>query len=464
MVLVLIALFLYKKLNKPQCLNCNVILVSLDTLGSNHLPCYGYFRNTSPNLCQFAGENILFKNSYSNAPWTLPSHFSIFTSLYPKHHAMFLDNDVLDERIKTLPEVLKQHNYQTIYVGPEDDPKLPLDKGFERGFDKFFTYMNIQTTKIRWEDGLKTFSENAQDGKSTFMFLHTYWVHAPYVVGDMTGETGRMFTEKNIEELPLNYFDFWTNFSQDYVDFVLGSEDLVPDDFKNRLKGASLVQAREILNSAPDDTRYALQYNYYTELLKRKDLDGEYSRALYDETIYHLDQTLVKRLIDFISSDAGKNTILIITSDHGEEFMEHGNFGHPADALYNTTTSVPLIMHIPGFRAREIDQMVEGVDIFPTVLRLLGIGYGPKIDGVDLSGLILGKSGIKTKSHLISQGWNIDSIRDVEWKLYMKGTDQEEVYNLKFDAAEKNNVSSERESVVKDLKDRFFSLIYSDFK
>ena len=85
--------------NKPICDHCNVILISLDTLGANHLPCYGYERNTSPNLCNFAKENVFFTNAFSNASWTLPSHFSIFTSLYPNHHNMINYGTIKLDRI-----------------------------------------------------------------------------------------------------------------------------------------------------------------------------------------------------------------------------------------------------------------------------------------------------------------------------------------------------------------------------
>jgi len=74
-------LFASKIINQPYCKGCNVILISLDTLSANHLPCYGYERNTAPNLCKFGRENIMFKNAFSNAPWTLPSNVSIFTGL-----------------------------------------------------------------------------------------------------------------------------------------------------------------------------------------------------------------------------------------------------------------------------------------------------------------------------------------------------------------------------------------------
>ena len=81
------------KLNKPIlpdgfCKDCNVILISLDSLRAKSLPCYGYDKNTSPNLCEFAKKSFLFKNVYTPSSKTLDSHFSIFTGMYPKSNGM----------------------------------------------------------------------------------------------------------------------------------------------------------------------------------------------------------------------------------------------------------------------------------------------------------------------------------------------------------------------------------------
>src|SRR3989344_4435924 len=87
LILVLTVYKIFNKLNVDlECKDCNVILVLLDTLGTNHLPCYGYERDTAPILCAFAKENVMFQNAYSNATWTLPSHVSAFTGLYPETH------------------------------------------------------------------------------------------------------------------------------------------------------------------------------------------------------------------------------------------------------------------------------------------------------------------------------------------------------------------------------------------
>jgi len=106
------SLFLYQKIypqKKP-----NVILVSIDTLRADHLGCYGYQKNTSPNLDIFAQQNILFENFHVNASWTLPSHMSMLTALYPVTHGIFRFNRMRPE-ISTLAEYLKNDGYTTVF-------------------------------------------------------------------------------------------------------------------------------------------------------------------------------------------------------------------------------------------------------------------------------------------------------------------------------------------------------------
>ncbi len=206
---------------RPVCKDCNVILISLDTLGANHLPCYGYDRNTAPNLCKFASENILFRNAYSNAGWTLPSHFSIFTSLYPKHHNMETYSDTLSNKIPTLTEILNKNGYQTIWVGSTNDPTLPLNKGLGRGFNKIIS--NAYRTNIdQWTKGLNDFIENSNKGKKTFLFLHTYWVHDPYLLGNIPNRDKNLFIKDNAYSIPMTTDEFF-QFTSGFYKFLIDS-------------------------------------------------------------------------------------------------------------------------------------------------------------------------------------------------------------------------------------------------
>lgn len=440
-------MFAYNELqDKPLCEKCNVILVSLDTLGSNHLPCYGYERNTAPNLCKFAKENIMFSNSYSNAPWTLPSHFSIFTSLYPKHHGVLNTGDKLNSDITTLPQIFKSNWYSTVYVGPTDDAQLPLDKGLERGFDLIYG-TNSQIDLKSWENGLNKLKENTKNDKNSFLFLHSYWVHAPYVVESVSGQNKkRLFTDIYLPDIPLTVEDFSKYSSPEFITFVRNSQSLTEEE-RNKFRSAKSNELIAIFNSLSISTKYSIKQSFYFEQLKSNDSAGDYARALYDETIYYLDKNL-RNLFDLVQSKQfTNNTILIITSDHGEEFMEHGYLGHPADRLYNSVTSVPLIMYIPGIKQMKIDKLVEGVDIFPTVLSLIGVKAPASIDGVDLTGIIQNKSDAKAKEYLISEGISIESVRNQAWKLYRNyyrfNTDTE-LYDLISDPDEKNDIDENK--------------------
>jgi arylsulfatase A-like enzyme len=144
--------------------------------------------------------------------------------------------------------------------------------------------------------------------------------------------------------------------------------------------------------------------------------------------------------------------------------MEHGDLGHPADHLYNTTTSVPLIMYIPGIKQKKIDDLVQSIDILPTVLDLTGL-KSPKnhFDGIDITDSILGHWQFKLNDYLISEGSN-DSIRNNRWKLYVNYNDGPnntyELYDLYKDPLEKNNLAQKEPQIVKSLHVNLNKIIY----
>jgi arylsulfatase A-like enzyme len=472
-VIVVFQVRFQKSINRPLCKNCNVILISLDTLGSNHLPCYGYKRDTAPNICKFAKENVFFTNSFSNASWTLPSHFSIFTSLYPKHHGVVLgDTDILSKKVTTLTQNFKTDQYDTIYVGPLLDPSMPLDKGLGRGFNtiKGSRYNNLKT----WNFGLTQLLNNAKNGKKTFLFLHTYWVHSPYVVEDLgRKDNNHAFTNEHISEIPLTMKES-QEFTSDFYDYVMNNygknlNNTTDNDFTKsiqRLKDTSnYIRAKSLYYSFNDDFKMKLSNRYYLDKISASKDKILYARDLYDESIFYLDQNF-KQLFSITShKELKNNTILIITSDHGEEFAEHGNISHPANDLFNTVTATPLIMYIPGIKQRTISNLVQSIDIAPTVLNLVGIKTPDTFEGIDLTDLILNKKYARSNPYLISNGQGIDSIRNKKWKLYVKyslpSQDKKmKLYDLVNDPLENHNVYSDNIDIAKSLYQRFTEIIY----
>lgn len=455
------------------CKNCNVILVSVDTLGSNHLPCYGYERNTSPNLCKFAKNNIIFTNSFSNASWTLPSHFSIFTSLYPKHHHMEIQFEgYLNPNFPTIAETLSSQNYETLYVGPTKDYlSLPLDRGLGRGFKSIISNDLFKPWNLNaWQKGFDELKENSKKGKKSFLFLHTYWVHEPYLVEEYAEKNKRLFTNKVSFGIPLNQNDF-TEFSPEFFEFLknyipleiersTGANKKYSLELKGKLENATLKDAKTFFNSLTSQKKFTYFYNYYENLLKKTDPSGSYASALYDEGIYYLDKQLAELFSLVSDSQLSKNTIIIVTSDHGEEFMEHGDVGHGKN-LYNSNISSPLILYIPGIRNKKITDLVQGIDIYPTILGLLGIEKPGNLEGQDLTDLITGKIGSEKSRFLISQNQTRESIRDDKWKLYIRYNPQRiELFDLQNDSKELNNLANANPKIVKKLSNALENIIY----
>jgi hypothetical protein len=152
----------------------NVVIIAADALRADHLSCYGYERQTSPNIDQFAGESVLFQSAISQASWTLPSFISLFTSLEPSFHGILQGKERLHSSVKTLPKILQKNGYMT--AASVDNPHLFPAIGLAEGFD-LYSYRNTNVegqlaTIGRWLDSMK--------GQKFFLFIHLISTHLPY--------------------------------------------------------------------------------------------------------------------------------------------------------------------------------------------------------------------------------------------------------------------------------------------
>ena len=302
----------------------NLVLISLDTLRADHLGCYGYHRDTSPNIDRFARDSIVFENAYSTAPKTPESHMSMFTSLYPSVHRVFTIVDeskinVLDGSAATFTEILKEQGYRTVGIhgGGFMDGKF----GFDRGFDIY--RMGGPVSVQKW------MMENAWKNKF-FLFYHTYHVHDPYT--------------------PRPPYD--TMFDSDY--------------------DGNIVHDRNELSKLSASGWYADFSKTFWKLADKKDpRDVQHLVALYDGEIREMDAELglLLETIDRYAPD----TIVILLSDHGEEFGEHnGGFLH--SQMYEETLHVPLIIRHPDYPGgSRIADRVSLIDLAPTILDMLSI-------------------------------------------------------------------------------------------
>ncbi|PIZ97459.1 MAG: hypothetical protein COX79_02205 [Candidatus Levybacteria bacterium CG_4_10_14_0_2_um_filter_36_16] len=439
---------------KPLCKKCNVILVSLDTLSALHLPCYGYERNTAPNLCAYADKNIFFSNSYSQAPITLDSHFSIFTSLYPHTHKMVeILKEPLSEKYLTLPQIFRFNGYQTIYHGGLKDFHLPLNRGIERGFNIIEGDSIIDS----WKSAYLKLSEKVGEQQPIFLFLHTYAVHNPYLTGH---KLKHLFTDlpeyPNIpltkeEHENIRSLEFFTTAEKYFFDAnspIKNSKEKDLDrQIMEKIKFAPTLEEKEnLFKKLSWATQVFCMNNWdFNDRIDRNDPKQiEYLKALYDEQIHNLDNKLGELFKLMDDPKLSKNTILIITADHGEEFMEHGNIIHGSD-IYRTQTQVPLIMHIPGVNLKKIKEMVQGIDIYPTVLNLTGLKPKSKIEGIDLTGIIKGDKNAVKNEYLLSEFKGMAGIQMQNWRFYYNTKKQTPtgLYDLNSDPVEQNNLLSQ---------------------
>lgn len=306
----------------------NIILISIDTLRADHLSCYGYGRETSPCIDSLAESGIMFTHCQAQAPHTTPAHASMLTGLSVIAHGAGYYNGVdhgLDPDLPTIPSMLKGNGY--VNLAMVNSVVINPDYGFSRGFDYFSWDPNGQgRAGITVDEYLDWIDDNRGNPAPVFAFLHFYDVHIPY---DPPSPYDELFTD---------------NGSQGVTGWVTDT-----------LSGT-------LLN--PDDSDHLMN--------------------LYDGEIVWVDSQL-KRLFDGLRErDLHERTIIILVSDHGEEFLEHGGWGH-SHALWQEMLHVPLIISGPGIPRGVVDSLPCGqFDILPTIAELAGIEPEFTIEGVSL--------------------------------------------------------------------------------
>jgi arylsulfatase A-like enzyme len=306
----------------------NVILISIDTLRADHLSCYGYERNTSPALDELAGSGVLFEEVLASSPWTLPSHVSMVTSLSPATHGCSLVGGAkLQKRIATLAEILRNQGYRTHAI--TTILYLTGTYGFDQGFDRLVA-LGHRARAGRVTDEAVDWVRRHRDERF-FLFLHYYDPHSDYAP-------------------PAAYRQ---RFDPGYEGPIDGS---VPN----------LLEVEDRMSEA--DLRHLV--------------------ALYDGEIAYVDDQL-KRLLDEIKGmGLRENTVIVLTADHGEEFREHGGFGH-GFTLYDEQLRVPLLISWPGRLqgGRRVKGPVQLIDIVPTLIEMLKVesfGTTRRFEGVSL--------------------------------------------------------------------------------
>jgi arylsulfatase A-like enzyme len=355
----------------PYCPGCNVILVSLDTLRADALGAYGYGRATSPNMDRLAARGLLFLNAYSQAPNTFPSHMSIFTAQYPwTHKVTTILKDTLPPETETLPMQFRKAGYRTLWSGILDDPNLAFDAGFGKGFDErmgpFWPPGKKPAALFKW-------LEKNRDG-NFFIFFHTYLVHDPYL-------PDRSTLKKFMKPVPPRYMD-WGDLKARVLKAAAEQAPCrgVPEKLLKAVPG--LCYPRTWVNLDSIDFQF-YRMVFWRDFAPDSPADVAYFRTLYDASVAEADRIIGELYGKLQDLGLAGRTLLVITSDHGEAFMEHGIVTH--NQLYQEALHVPLLFVAPGAPGgQRVPNVVQSIDIAHTILEAVGLPALPRGEGRSL--------------------------------------------------------------------------------
>lgn len=398
----------------------NLIIISIDTLRPDHLGCYGYHRDTSPNIDMLASEGVLFADVTSQSPWTLPSQASLFTSAYPSTHGLTREGKSLDPEFKTLAEYLKEEGYRTAAFtgGGYMHRRFGLEQGFDVYMDRYVNDEVVQShfLDVHWSTFRSKVLDWLRDSSSEpfFLFIHCYDVHKPY-------------------DPPAHYVrPFYPACQGELISFVEHDEVVFKEE------GRSAV--RVAVDSLSDDQIDHLVSHY----------DGEVRRV--DEEV-----GILLKVLDEL--DVRDETLVIVTSDHGEQFLEHGGLGHRS-TLFQEELAVPLIMRLPAaFRpGRTVKKPVSVVDIMPTVLNLMSLD-GNNLTGIDLVPLLKGEQvEYPILSEFIEGG--LVALREGKFKLIVSKDGSPKLFDLEEDQSEQVDISEKlpeiKERLFEEMKERVY--------
>ncbi len=406
----------------PEGRKPDILLISIDSLRADHLHSYGYQRETSPHIDALAREGVMFRHTVAPTSWTLPSHVTMLTSLPPNYHKVTADLTRLDPQAVTLAEVLRNAGYTTAAF--VSGAYLRAEYGHRQGFEHFDDYSALPLAwnahrQITSPDLVRVVTRWIEDWdrggreRPFFIFLHMWDVHYDY---NPPSPYDRMF-------------------DPDYTGSITSEN----------------FEGNRAINPKMDPR------------------DLEHIVALYDGEIRYTDEYL-GRLFDFLRERGlFDETLVTVTADHGDEFFEHGKKGHRR-TLYDEVLLVPLIMRLPGRipAGKVVTEQVRLLDVAPTLLALAGVqppeSFGltrldPDYAGRNLSVYWREPKPPPAPPAYGQLSYQLGSVRTNDWKLivHLTGDPRPELYNLRADPGERDNLSGEQTALLDDLYHRLMA-------
>ena len=382
----------------------DLVVYLIDTLRADHLGCYGYPRPTSPRIDAFARQAVRVREARAQSSWTKPAVATLLTGLYPVSHGAQRRSQGLDASVVTLAERLSARGYETAYFGT--NPTVTAKFGFEQGFSEFHYLSQPRGRKRGHVDAIEIHREvlawldRRDRAKPFFLVVHTLDPHDPYRPRE----------------------PYRARFAAD-VD----------------VETACCIRPHE-LAALDDDAARAR---------------ARAAIALYDGEIAQNDAAFGELLDELARRDLLERAAILLTSDHGEEFFDHGGWRH-ASTLYEEVLRVPFVFRLPGgaHGGSAIDGPVDQIDVAPTLLELAGIPAVGSLPGASRLAALGGGPVPRRASlaWLAHPAFAMASAKAGEWKWSgypgsapPPGRPTEELFDLAADPLERTNLAAANE-------------------
>ena len=371
----------------------DIVLITLDAARPDHFSCYGYDRPTTPNIDRMSDESLVFTNVFALVPNTKRSVPTMITGLSYLDHQVTEDDSILPDEARTLAEYLRDAGYATACFSANPNNSLAI--GVDQGYDEFFELWTEVPRTVSRTPGYLTqraleWLAGFDDSKPLHLQLHFTPPHAPYD--------------------PAPEFDLFTDPTYD------GWCDGTP---------RTLRQIDKAIRGADD-------------------ADLAQITALYDGNLRAVDDSVEQVLDTLRSRERWQDTVVLVTSDHGEAFFEHRRLLHN-NTVYDEMLRVPFILRLPGGRLPDgvdLDRFATLADLTPTLLATASVQPPATLDGADL----LQPGAVTDARNVIARTahhYPLRALRTPRWKLVLTSSGQAQLYDLASDPGEHQNIGFE---------------------
>jgi len=440
----------------------NILLIVMDTQRANNLSCYGYAKRTTPNIDEIANEGALFLNNIVPGVWTLPSHASLFTGRYVSGHGADAHCEYLMVDFPTMAEILGANGYQT--VGFSNNGWVSRKSGIARGFQEFY----LVSRKI---------------GKKRV--VEWFYVEEEYFKGEGEEDRGSLKTVNLAISWMKRRWDHKRPFFM-FINFIEPHGPYwPPEPFRSKFLPPDVTE--DELKNLPKLRSTGECIDVRVGKLKLTRRQWEIEKALYDGCTATVDDRIGKLFTYLKEEGIADETIVIITSDHGDVQGEHEPHIEHHLCVYEELVRVPLIIRYPDVvpKGLKVKWLSQTLDILPTILDMVQIKdkkYWRTIHGYSLLSTITENKPVReyalieyhTSVQQLFHIWRrhpeydirnfnywIKAIRTLKYKYIWYSNGRDELYDLEEDPEEKRNIADERKDVVVKLRRKLGEILMS---